>query len=250
MKNEGKWQPTRFVIRNGSLIASRDPRHMSISSRLAADLVARSYDANIRSHARGRLLDLGCGTVPLYLAYKDWVTAIVCVDWARSLHDRDHLDYELDLTQPLPFGDAAFDTIVLSDVLEHIPTPELLWKEMARILSANGKILLSVPFLYWVHEGPHDYYRYTQFALRRFVEMSGLQLLVIQPTGGALEVLTDIFAKCVVQLPIVGRPFAIASQFLMLWFSKTKLGTRVMRATCERFPLGYFVVAQRLPSPQ
>ena len=76
----------------------------------------------------------------------------------------------------LPFGDSEFDTIILSDVLEHIPVPEHLWKEMARILSRNGKIIMNVPFYYCLHEAPHDCSRYTEFALRRFVEMSGLRL--------------------------------------------------------------------------
>jgi SAM-dependent methyltransferase len=165
-------------------------------------------------------------------------------NWGNTLHDAAHVDFQADLTQPLPFENGAFDTIVLSDVLEHIPTPEALWKEMARILSANGKIILNVPFLYWVHEAPHDYYRYTQFALRRFVERAGLRLLLIQPVGGALEVLTDIFAKCVLRLPVAGRPLAITSQALMSWFSATKLGGRVMRSTGDHFPLGYFLIAE------
>src|SRR5688572_2754762 len=127
MKNESKWQPSKFVIRNGNLVASRDPRHVSVSSRLNADLVAQCYDENLKAHARGRLLDLGCGAVPLYEVYKERVTAIVCVDWGNTLHNREYVDYELDLTQPLPFGNGVFDTVILADVLEHIPTPELLW---------------------------------------------------------------------------------------------------------------------------
>ncbi len=250
MKNEDQWQPSKFVVRNGSLVASRDPRHVSAASRLMATLVARCYDAHLRVQARGRLLDLGCGTVPLYSVYKESVATVTCVDWGNTLHDRAHLDYEVDLTQPLPFENGAFDTIVLSDVLEHIPTPEALWKEMARILSANGKILVNVPFLYWVHEAPHDYYRYTEFALRRFVEVSGLRLLAIEPLGGVLEVLTDIFAKCVLQLPFVGRPLAVASQSLTLWFSRTRPGRRVTEATRDRFPLGYFLVAESSVEPE
>jgi SAM-dependent methyltransferase len=41
------------------------------------------------------------------------------------------LDFECDLTKPLPFADGEFDTIILSDVLEHVPQPERLWSEIA-----------------------------------------------------------------------------------------------------------------------
>jgi SAM-dependent methyltransferase len=68
----------------------------------------------------------------------------VCVDWSNSLHGNDFLDAECDLTKDLPFADASFDSILLSDVLEHIPTPERLWREMARLLKPEGKLLLFV----------------------------------------------------------------------------------------------------------
>jgi SAM-dependent methyltransferase len=108
------------------------------------------------------LLDLGCGKVPFYARYREYVSETVCVDWSNSLHGNGHVDAECDLTQELPFADASFDTILLSDVLEHIPAPERLWREMARLLKPGGELLSSVPFFYWLHEEPYDYYRYTK----------------------------------------------------------------------------------------
>ena len=109
------------------------------------------------------------------------------------------------MTKELPFDDNEFDTIILSDVLEHIPVPEQLWNEMTRILAHNGKIIMNVPFYYWLHEEPYDYYRYTEFALRRYVEMSALNLILLEPLGGAPEVMADIFAKNISLLPKLGR---------------------------------------------
>jgi SAM-dependent methyltransferase len=81
----------------------------------------------------------------LYTPHMSVVTSIVCVDWNNSSQIRDHLDYELDLTQPVPFPDGAFETIVLSDVLEHVPTPEFVRMEMVRVLSENGRIIMNTP---------------------------------------------------------------------------------------------------------
>ena len=72
-------------------------------------------------------MDLGCGTVPLYEAYRALVSAITCVDWGESRHGAGYRDFDCDLNEPLPFADASFDTAVLSDVLEHVRAPaELL----------------------------------------------------------------------------------------------------------------------------
>jgi hypothetical protein len=102
-----------------------------------------------------------------------------------------------------------------------------------------------VPFLYWLHETPHDYYRYTEFALRRFVEAEGLKLIELRALGGAPEVMADIFAKNAMSIPRVGYMLAVASQRLAWWFANTHLGKRMSASTSDAFPLAYFLVAQR-----
>ena len=218
---------------------------MGVGSRLNADLVARAYEVNLPRHVRGRLLDLGCGKVPLYLAYKHLVSESICVDWHNTLHKNEHLDYECDLTTALPFADATFDTIILSDVLEHIPQPELLWKEIARLLTPKGRLVMNVPFYYWLHEEPHDYYRYTEYGLRRFVEISGLELVDLQTTGGAPEIVADIFSKSVLRMPLIGITIAMLSQWVAHALVTTKWGDKLSKSTGRRFPFGYFLVAEK-----
>ena len=245
MQNQEKWKPSKFTYNKGKLTASKDVKEVSIGSRLNVALIADFYHRNLKQHAKGKLLDLGCGKVPLYAAYKTFISDNICVDWENTFHKNEYLDYELDLTKKLPFNDKEFDTIILSDVLEHIPVPELLWEEMTRILALNGKIIMNVPFYYWLHEQPHDYYRYTEFALRRFVDNCGLSLLQLEPVGGAPEIMTDIFAKNILRLPKFGRSLSLIAQWLALWFVSTKLGKKISAATSSNFPLGYFLVAEK-----
>lgn len=240
MKNPETWKPTKYVRRNGRLMASRDLREVDVSSRLIADRTAELYDAHLKLHAKGRLLDLGCGKAPLYDTYRGYVTEAICVDWGNTLHKNDHLDFEADLTQPLPLQDGAFDTILLSDVLEHIPDPDRFCLEIARVLAPGGKLLMNVPFFYWLHEKPYDYYRYTEFALRRFMERSGMSVLQLEATGGSLEILADIVAKHVSRVPVVGRTAAAFSQWTVATFTRTSVGQRVSVGTRKTFPLGYF----------
>ncbi len=245
MRNERLWRPSKFVLSGGTLRASRDHREVAVGSRLIADEVARRYSVAIPQYARGRLIDLGCGRVPLYATYRPHVAAVTCVDWSHSLHGDDHVDVACNLSEPLPFPTGAFDTIVLSDVLEHVAEPGLLWREMARLLAPSGHLLMNVPFYYGLHETPHDYFRYTEFALRRFVEQSSLAMVELQPVGGSAEVLADLCAKHIVRVPLVGPIGAQVLQSVVGAFSRSRAGRKFARRTARQFPLGYFLVATK-----
>lgn len=245
MQNAVHWTPSKYTWRKGRLVGSRDPRELSPASRLAADLVAARYQAAIPRFAQGRLLDLGCGKAPLFGTYRDLVSETVCVDWENSVHKNEYLDLECDLTKPLPFRDGEFDTIILSDVLEHLPEPSHLWLEMARILRPGGNALVNVPFFYWLHEEPHDYYRYTEFALRRFVQAAGLRIESLSRVGGAPEIVLDILSKHAMGIPLIGPAMvAMLHAAGTLWL-KTSFGRRISESTAVKFPLGYFLVASK-----
>jgi SAM-dependent methyltransferase len=49
------------------------------------------------------------------------------------------------LNEKLPLADRSFDVVLLSEVLEHLPYPEVTLAEVARILRPNGKLIGSVP---------------------------------------------------------------------------------------------------------
>jgi len=245
MKNQDQWQPSKYIYRKGRLIASRDQNEVHVGSRLIADLVAGFYDKNLKHYAKGKLLDLGCGQVPLFAAYRDLVTDNICADWVNTRHKNEHVDLECDLTTTLPFENEEFDTIILSDVLEHIPHPDFLFKEMTRILSIGGKILLNVPFFYCLHERPYDYYRFTEFALQRFVKNSGLKLILLEPIGGTPEIVADIFAKHLQFIPLIGKGLAIIIQYMTKIFVRTSLGKKISKKTSEAFPFGYFLIVEK-----
>ncbi len=246
MKNRNLWSPSKFVIKRGKLVGSRNPKEVGISSRLVADIVAELYLTHLKEHCKGKLLDLGCGKAPLFAVYKDLVTDNTCIDWDNPCPENSYLDSRCDLTQPIPLPDNQFDTIILSDVLEHIPNPEALWQEIARLLKPEGKFLMNVPFYYQIHEAPHDYYRYTEFSLKRFAELSRMKIVLLQPIGGVPEVLADLLAKNLKKMPMIGKGLSISIQYLCYKFIKTSLGARVSQQTSKRFPLGYFLVGEKL----
>ena len=246
MRNQDKWTPSKFAFRNGELVASRNPKELGSASRLMANVIASFYGKNIPHHVSGRLIDLGCGKVPLFAAYRNYISENICVDWGETLHKNEYLDHECDLTKELPFRDGEFNTVILSDVLEHLPQPEHIWKEMARILAVGGKALISVPFYYWLHEVPHDYYRYTEYGLRRFAQLHNFKVVLLKPLGGTPEILADILAKHLQYVPLIGNILAIGVQSLTSAFVRTNVGKRLSERTSKLFPFGYFLVVEKI----
>jgi SAM-dependent methyltransferase len=74
--------------------------------------------------------------------------------------------------------DAPFDLILMLDVLEHLPDPDLLLRRAATILAPAGHILATVPAFKWLwtaHDDlNHHLTRYTAGDLRRVFERAGL----------------------------------------------------------------------------
>ena len=243
MKNADCWKPSKFVQIGGRWVASPDTAEVGRGSRLIVSILGQAYHRVIRTHARGRLLDLGCGKVPLYKMYKDLVTENICVDWESSLHDAKYIDHFVDLNGPLPFDDGLFDTVLTTDVLEHIRQPQVFWHEMSRVLKPGGKLILSVPFLYWLHEEPHDYCRYTAHKLRDFCAEHHFNVLELEPYGGGLEVILDISAKHIARHPWLSALHLHAAKLLLRIPALRALSNDQKRT----FPLGYCLVAAKHP---
>jgi SAM-dependent methyltransferase len=243
MRNIDLWKPTKVVRDGNGFAPSPDPRCVAVSSRLIVSCLVENYQRAIQKFASGRMLDLGCGFVPYYELYRNLVSEVVCVDWENSLHKNDFLDHFMDLNEPLALASESFDTVLLTDVLEHIYRPAQLLSEVARVLRPAGHVIIGVPFMYGLHEEPFDFHRYTEFSLRQMCADLGLEVQQLTPYGGVPEILLDITGKCLIEakLHTLGRLHAATARALM----KLKLLQSVSRKTAYGFPLGYVVAARK-----
>jgi len=243
MKHPEEWKPSKLIWHQQRRRYEANPAYVRLGSLFAVDQMAGPYERIIRAHAGGRLLDCGCGDVPYYGFYRERITEAVCVDWGETAHGRAHIDQLVDLNQPLPFEEERFDTVLLADVLEHIAEPAQLVREIARVLVPQGKVIILVPFLYRVHEQPHDYFRYTEFALRHLCTAAGLETLEVEPYGGYPDVVLDLVNKGLAFSTPLCRVFLAAAR----WFSGTGLHARWRARTQHTFPMGYCLAAQKAP---
>jgi len=247
MRNRDRWRPSKYVLDGRKWRTTRDLKEVMVGSRLFGDLTAAVYAESMPMYASGRLLDLGCGKAPLYAMYRPYIEDVICADWPNTLHNDAYVDVQCDLNQGLPFPTNAFDTVLLSDVLEHLAEPLPLWFEMARVMKPGAMLLMNTPFFYWLHERPFDYYRYTEFALRRFAQLAEFEIVSLHAVGGSPAIMADLLAKHIQFAPGIGVPLADLLQHAVNSLTITNWGKRASQLSSEAFPFGYFLIAQRSP---
>jgi SAM-dependent methyltransferase len=149
-----------------------------------------AFYINNKSFARtsnlmsGIVVDLGCGEKPFKGEIKKLSKKYFGVEWPLTVHNKEEIDIYSNISKALPFKSDSVDTIVSFQVMEHLPEPFVFLKECRRILCKNGKIILTTPFMWGVHEAPYDYYRYTQYGLKYLLEKSGFRNINVLPNTG------------------------------------------------------------------
>ena len=138
----------------------------------------------IKKNVRGRCLDAGAGRMVYGPKVKPLTEDYISLDWSF----REGLS-AVGSVQDMPWRDEAFDSILCFQVLEHVPDPERALREYCRALKPGGVLILSVPHLAYLHNEPHDYFRYTKYGLRVLLERVGFSDVEVIPAGGLLSFL-------------------------------------------------------------
>jgi SAM-dependent methyltransferase len=144
--------------------------------------------------ASGVLLDVGVSEGPYRCVFEPVVDRYVGLEYPPSILDKqpdlwkilDRAKKSVDVFgdgNQLPFEDASFDTVLCTEVLEHLPDPASVLGEIARVLKPGGRLLATVPFSQPLHELPGDYYRFTPSGLEYLLGQAGLEVESITPRG-------------------------------------------------------------------
>ncbi len=104
---------------------------------------------------RDGILDVGCGSSRIILDLPGAVGMDILQNKLRWLRPRHRLLVR-GSCERLPFHDGSFDTMITSEVIEHVPEWPEMWTEMWRVLRPGGTLIVGTPDysrrLWWVLE--------------------------------------------------------------------------------------------------
>jgi SAM-dependent methyltransferase len=155
-----------------------------------ADWVAR---AALAVAPGARVLDVGAGDAPYreLFAHAEYLTS----DWQHSVHEGARRADIVASADALPVEDASVDAVLLLQVLEHVPEPARVLEELHRVLRPGGRLVLTAPLAWELHELPHDYFRYTGPGLEHLLARAGFADVVVEARNDSFTTLAQLMTN-------------------------------------------------------
>lgn len=160
-----------------------------------------SYLMNVLSVYRpdvkcNRVLDVGCGKQPLraMLEKDGWKYKGLDIEQRGCA-----VDFLCSLDEPFPVNilDEPFDLVLCIEVLEHISNWKQAFSNLAKSTKAGGLLVITAPFIFQLHEEPHDYWRPTVHAIRKYADSAGFSLVDAKMLGNGWDILETLLYSCI-----------------------------------------------------
>ncbi|MDZ4668153.1 MAG: class I SAM-dependent methyltransferase [bacterium] len=135
----------------------------------------------ITRFAKGKLLDIGCGNKPYEIMLKPYINEHLGCDIVQSSNNK--VDVICEATM-IPIKDAAFDTIISTQTIEHIGDFQTMVNEAYRLLKPGGHFIVSGPMYWPIHEEPYDFHRFTKYGFIHSLEKAGFIAVEVNANGG------------------------------------------------------------------
>ncbi len=160
------------------------------------------------SFIEGIILDVGCGRMNRYENYFTKKEKFLTLD----INPNNKPDIVASADN-IPLENNTVDSIVCTQVLEHLKNPTLAVAEFYRVLKNGGHVLITVPQWGELHEEPEDYYRFTNFGIKYILESAGFILVDIDKRGGFFSVVSQTNIRYLIDR------FDLYHSWLSLFFS-------------------------------
>jgi SAM-dependent methyltransferase len=137
-----------------------------------------------------RLADVGAGEAPYreLFAHLDYVT----VDWEHSVHPGARGVDVVATAEQIPVPEGSFDAVLSTQVLEHVAEPQRVLRELHRVLRPGGRLFMTVPLAWELHEQPFDFYRYTPSGLEHLLRGARFAEIEVRPRNDTFSTLAQL----------------------------------------------------------
>lgn len=150
----------------------------------------------------------------------------------------------------MPVKDRSFDNVLCSEVLEHVPYPELTIKELSRVLKKGGKLILTAPFCAQTHFAPYFYHTgFSRYWYQEIFKKYNLKIVRFTPNGNFF----DYLVQELLRFPLMVKRhsflgwfavflYAIVLPFVVLMIIISKISKNSEYQLC----FGWHVIAKKI----
>jgi SAM-dependent methyltransferase len=174
------------------------------SSYLIRRIISQAIKKNSPS-LKGKLLDYGCGSRPYEHFFPEMEYIGVDIETSGYPTARKCPDFYFNGID-LPFPNEEFESVLASEVFEHVFDLPKCLNEINRVLKPGGRLLATCPFVWPLHEEPYDFARYTPYSLRTELEKAGFKILKLEQHGQPIEVLGEMFLQTMIPIWLTNIP--------------------------------------------
>jgi len=140
----------------------------------------------VRTHARGELLDVGCGSKPFAPLFAGRVQRYWGSDLRASRYLGQARPDAFATAEEQPFRSGTFDTVLGLSMLTYLPEPGRMIREAHRLLRPGGVLILEFTQMVPLHDEPHDYFRFTRYGAEHLLREAGFEPVEFVPVGGLM----------------------------------------------------------------
>ncbi len=95
-------------------------------------------------------------------------------------------DMVIDVRSMPEIRDALFDCVFCSGVLEHVDRYQDALSEISRVLKPGGILLLGLPFRQSLHMAPYDFWRFTEYGIRKMLARD-FEIIEVSPIDASVR---------------------------------------------------------------
>jgi len=191
----------------------------------------------------GTLLDIGCGSKPYQSPMKSLVTHHFGLDYRDHQEGLARPDM-LGTAYQLPLRANSVDSILSTSALEHLSHPLDALCEAFRVLRPGGYAIYTAPFIWHLHDEPHDYFRFSKYGLTQLFRESGFETIQIRALSGFWGTFGQLFVYYLYRFNIGPIKWLhlmdVIGLFLQLAFYLLDALDR-----CEKWTCLYMVIAHK-----
>ena len=161
--------------------------------------------SELTPNLKGKLLDVGCGTK----AYQCMCNVEKYIGLEIDNEDnRSHSSADIFYDgKVIPFEDKIFDSILSTQVFEHVFNPNDFLKEINRVTKIGGMFLLTVPFVWDEHSQPYDYARYSSFGLEHILNNNGFKIVHLKKSANDFSIIFQLINAYIVKTLITKNSY-------------------------------------------